>query len=59
MVVNHRILETVKEKTKGQPQIRQFLLDLMEFEVEPRGWYQDKYLKILEKACKEAEDHAV
>jgi hypothetical protein len=52
MSINRTILEKVKEKTKGEPNLRDFILALLQRENEGLGWYTKPYREELEKHCK-------
>lgn len=53
MALNKTILKKLNEKTAGETEIRDFLTAIMQFESEPRGWFEKDYVKILEENCKE------
>ena len=53
MALNKTIIKKIQVKTEKEPDIRNFLINLLEFESEPQGWYTQKYADILEKTCKE------
>lgn len=53
MALNKNILKKLNGKTVGEIEIRDFLTAIMQFESEPRGWFEKEYLKILEENCKE------
>ena len=53
MAINKTILKKLTEKTVGENEIRNFLTAIMQFESEPRGWFDKEYLRILEEHCKE------
>ena len=53
MALNKTILKKLNEKTAGQPELREFLTAIMQFESESRGWFEKDYVKILEENCKE------
>ena len=53
MALNKTILKKLNEKTAGEPEIREFLTAIMQFESEARGWFEKDYVKILEENCKE------
>ncbi len=53
MALNKTILKKLNERTGGETEIRDFLAAIMQFESEPRGWFEKDYVKILEENCKE------
>jgi hypothetical protein len=53
MALNKTILKKLNEKTKGEPEIQDFLISIMQFESESRGWFEKEYVQSLEKYCKE------
>lgn len=58
MALNKTILKKVREKTKNEPEIGDFLVSLLELESETPGWWKPKYSNILENACKEEKKDA-
>jgi hypothetical protein len=55
MALNKKILTKVKQKTENDQAMDKFLMDLLEFESEQRGWYKTRYAELLENACIEME----
>lgn len=53
MALNKTILKKFNEKTLGETKVRDVLIAIMQFESEPRGWFEKHYIKILEENCKE------
>lgn len=53
MALNKTIIKKVRGKTASEPDIGDFLVNLLEFESESPGWWKTKYSTILENACKE------
>jgi len=53
MALNKTIIKKVRAKTESEPEIGDFLVNLLEFESETPGWWKPKYSNILENACKE------
>ena len=43
---------------KSEPEIGDFLMRLLEFESEARGWWKSQYINILENTCKEEKKDA-
>lgn len=58
MALNKTIIKKVIEKAESEPEIGEFLMQLLEFESESPGWWKPKYNYILEGACKEGEKNA-
>lgn len=58
MALNKTIIKKVREKTAAEPDVGNFLVELLDFESESPGWYKDKYKAILENACKEEKEDA-
>lgn len=56
MAINEKILQKVNEKTQNNPQMRDFLLRLINFEVEGHGWFMKTYKQELEDIVKEAKE---
>lgn len=52
MALNKTILKKLNEKTDGEPEVRDVLIAIMQFESEPRGWFEKQYVKILEEKGK-------
>lgn len=59
MALNKKILKKLNEKTTNEPEIRDFLIGIMQFESEPRGWYEKDYVKILDESCKEESQNEI
>ena len=56
MALNKTILVKLAEKTAGDPELRDFLSEIFQFESTPKkGWYEKKYAEYLEKYCREEE----
>jgi len=53
MALNKTILKKLNEKTAGEAKVLDVLIAIMQFESEQRGWYEKRYVKILEENCKE------
>ena len=53
MPINKTILLKLNEKTENQNDVREFLLALINFEKDNKGWYKKEYKKILERCCRE------
>lgn len=53
------IYTKLAEKTIDDPDIRDFLAKIIQFERELPGWYEKEYLKILEEFCDGVEDNEV
>lgn len=53
MALNKTIIQKVGGKTKSEPEVRKFLVDLLKFESEIPGWWTTPYNTYLEKNCKE------
>ena len=53
MALNKKIIFMVREKTKSEIELGNFIVELLEYESEIHGWYTDDYAAILEKNCKE------
>lgn len=58
MALNKKIISKVREKTAGEPELGNFLVELLEYESEIHGWYTADYTAILEKNCKEEKKDA-
>lgn len=56
MALNKTIINKVMEKTKHESAIREFLMNLIQFESESPGWWKARYNEFLEKACKGGDD---
>ena len=52
MALNKTILKKLNEKTDGNLEMREFLIAIMQYESESRGWYDKDYVKILEENYK-------
>ena len=52
MALNKTILKKLNEKTEGNLEMREFLIAIMQYESESRGWYEKDYVKILEEKSK-------
>lgn len=52
MALNKTILQKLNEKTTGDMEMRDFLIAIMQYESESRGWYDKDYVKILEENYK-------
>jgi hypothetical protein len=52
--INERILQGIRENSKGDESLRKFLADLLFAEAEhpPRWWYMQTYLELLKKYSK-------
>ena len=59
MAVNEKIITEVEKKTKDDPVTRQFLVDLLQYELESHGWYQKEYRQRIEAAVKEVKKDEV
>lgn len=55
MALNKTIVKKVREKTVSEPDIGDFLVNLLELESDLPGWWKPKYIACLESACKEEE----
>jgi len=53
VALNRIILKKLKEKTKSEATVQDFLISIMQFESESRGWFEKEYVQNLEKYCKE------
>lgn len=52
MAINKKILSKIAEKTEGKPLVKECLLQLLEFESNEAGWYNDDYKRIIAKCAK-------
>lgn len=52
MALNKTILKKLNEKTEGDLEMCEFLIAIMQYESESRGWYDKDYVKILEENYK-------
>ena len=59
MAVNEKIIHEVEKKTENDPNTRRFLIELLEYELEPHGWYMKEYRQRIEDAVKEEEKNAL
>lgn len=55
MALNKNILKKIESKTKNDELMRSFLVDIIQFESQNKGWYEKEYVKLLEKYCEEIE----
>ena len=54
MSLNMTILNKLAEQTRQEPELREFLTGIFQFESSPRtGWFMEPYLELLEQSCKE------
>jgi len=53
LALNKVIVKKINEETEGVPEIREFLVKLLQFESESPGWWKAKYNSILNNTCKE------
>ena len=53
MSINEKILEKLNNKTKDNPEIKEFLIKLLRKESDGLGWYKDTYKELLEEIVKE------
>lgn len=53
MALNRTIIKKVREKTKCEPELGNFLVKLLELESGSPGWFTKEYALILETSCKE------
>ena len=58
MALNKKIISMVREKTKSDVELGNFLVELLEYESENPGWYTTAYATILENNCKEDNKNA-
>ena len=59
MAVNEKIIREIKKKTKNDPNIRKFLIDLLRYEMGTPGWYTKEYRQRIENAVKEEKKNAL
>ena len=59
MALNEKIIQEVKDQTEKDPVTRKFLIALLQFELEPHGWFTKEYRQRIEKAVKEADKDAL
>jgi len=53
MALNQTILKKLDKNTRDDKEICDFLIAIMQFESETRGWFEKDYIKILEENCLE------
>lgn len=58
MALNKTIVKKVREKTLEEPALGDFIVNLLEYESEPHGWFKADYSNFLEKLYKEEETDA-
>ena len=49
MALNKTILQKLNDHTEGKESLKNFLVEIMQFESGTNGWFNEKYEKILEK----------
>ncbi len=52
MSLNKKILENISQKTVNNIEMKNFLIELLQFESKRKGWFKNDYAEILEKYCK-------
>lgn len=55
MALNKTILKKLESKTSEDINIRNFIVDILQFESKNKGWYEKEYNNILENYYKEVE----
>jgi hypothetical protein len=56
MAMNKTILGKLSEKTTEKPEMRGFLMEIIQFESSKKGWYTESYIELLEKYCPEEKE---
>ena len=51
MAISRKILEKLNDKTRDNDEIKEFIMQLLQFESDSPGWFKTEYIKILEKSC--------
>jgi len=52
MALNKTILEKISQKTEGNVNLKNFLVEILQLESKGKGWFKNEYSLILEKHCK-------
>lgn len=57
MALNKVILQKLNVYTKDNESLREFIIDLLQFESSYSGWFDKEYVKMLENHCQGGERH--
>lgn len=56
MALNKTILEKISQKTEGNIDLKNLLVEILQLESKGKGWFKTEYSLILEKYCKDGDE---